>query len=58
MGVVVTKLFLVDLVGVNTASRIVSFLGVGGLLLAVGYLAPAPPRTVETARARETATIR
>ena len=47
MGVVVTKLFLVDLAGVNSAARIVSFLGVGGLLLAVGYLAPAPPRLCE-----------
>jgi uncharacterized membrane protein len=44
MAVVVLKLFTVDLAGVNTAARIVSFLGVGGLLMAVGYLSPVPPR--------------
>ena len=44
MTVVLIKLFLVDLAGVNTAARIISFLGVGGLLLLLGYLAPQPPR--------------
>lgn len=46
MTVVVLKLFLIDLAGVNTAARIVSFLGTGGLLLLIGYLAPQPPRLV------------
>lgn len=44
MALVVGKLFLVDLGNTGTVARIVSFLGVGGLLLVVGYFAPAPPR--------------
>ncbi len=44
MAVVVAKLFLVDLGNSGTVARIVSFLGVGVLLLVVGYFAPAPPR--------------
>jgi uncharacterized membrane protein len=44
MGLVVVKLFLVDLGNTGTLERIVSFLGVGILLLVVGYLAPVPPR--------------
>lgn len=44
MGAAVAKLFGVDLAGVDTAARIVSFLGVGAQLLALGYLSPVPPR--------------
>ena len=44
MGLVIVKLFLVELGNVGTLSRVVSFLGVGLLLLIVGYLAPVPPR--------------
>lgn len=44
MAVVVVKLFLVELGDAGTLSRVVSFLGVGLLLLVVGYFAPAPPR--------------
>ena len=44
MALVVIKLFLVDLGNTGTVARIVSFLGVGVLLLVVGYLAPAPPK--------------
>ncbi len=44
MGVVVLKLFFVDLGNTGTVARIVSFLGVGLLLLVVGYFAPRPPR--------------
>ncbi len=51
MGVVVAKLFLVDLGNTGTVARIVSFIAIGGLLLIVGYLAPAPPRRAETAHA-------
>ncbi|MCY3819255.1 MAG: DUF2339 domain-containing protein [Gammaproteobacteria bacterium] len=42
MGLVIVKLFLVELGNVGTLSRVVSFLGVGLLLLIVGYLAPVP----------------
>ncbi|MEM7584056.1 MAG: DUF2339 domain-containing protein [Acidobacteriota bacterium] len=44
MGVVVLKLFFVDLGNTGTVARIVSFLGVGALLLAVGYVSPRPPK--------------
>ena len=44
---VIAKLFLVDLTNVGGIERIVSFLGVGALMLAIGYLAPFP--TVKTA---------
>jgi len=44
MATVVAKLFLVDLSGVGTVERIVSFIGVGVLMLLIGYLSPVPPR--------------
>jgi uncharacterized membrane protein len=44
MGLVVAKLFLVDLSGIGTLERIVSFMGVGLLMLLIGYLSPVPPR--------------
>jgi Predicted membrane protein (DUF2339) len=43
LGVVVVKLFVVDLSNVGTLARIVSFLGVGGLMLVIGYVSPLPP---------------
>ena len=51
MGVVVVKLFLFDLSNAGTMGRVVSFLGVGLLLLVVGYFAPVPPS--DSVRARE-----
>nr|WP_309544682.1 DUF2339 domain-containing protein [Alkalilimnicola ehrlichii] len=44
LGLVVVKLFLIDLAGSGTLARIVSFVAVGGLMLLIGYLAPLPPR--------------
>jgi uncharacterized membrane protein len=44
MAVVVAKLFLIDLDRSGSVARIVSFLGVGVLMLLIGYLAPVPPR--------------
>ena len=44
IAVVVLKLFLVELSAVGTLQRIVSFIGVGFLLLLVGYVAPLPPK--------------
>jgi uncharacterized membrane protein len=44
LGAVVVKLFLVDLAGIGTVARIVSFVVVGLLTLAIGYLSPLPPR--------------
>ncbi|SFN13915.1 Uncharacterized membrane protein [Formivibrio citricus] len=43
VAVVVAKLFLVELSQRGGVERIVSFLGVGVLLLVVGYFAPLPP---------------
>ena len=42
LGVVVIKLFLIDLSGAGSIERIISFLGVGLLMLATDYLAPFP----------------
>lgn len=42
LGLVVAKLFFVDLSNVGGIERIISFLGVGALMLAIGYLAPFP----------------
>jgi uncharacterized membrane protein len=43
LAVVVVKLFIVDLSKISGIERIVSFLGVGVLLLVIGYFAPVPP---------------
>lgn len=42
LAVVVAKLFIVDLSG--GVERVVSFIVVGLLMLAIGYLAPLPPK--------------
>lgn len=44
MGIVVLKLFTVDLANTGTMERVVSFVSVGVALMAVGYFAPVPPR--------------
>lgn len=51
IAVVVTKLFFVELSNRGGLARIVSFIGVGGLLLVVGYFAPLPPKRAETGSA-------
>jgi uncharacterized membrane protein len=43
LAVVVAKLFFIDLSHVGALARIVSFLGVGVLMLVIGYLSPLPP---------------
>ena len=45
--VVVIKLFLVDRASGGSLERIISFIGVGVLMLIVGYFAPLPPRRSE-----------
>jgi uncharacterized membrane protein len=47
MAVVVIKLFMVDLANSGTLARIVSFISVGLLMLAVGYHSPVPPKNEE-----------
>ena len=44
MAIVVLKLFVIDLGNSGTLARIISFLGVGIMLLVVGYFAPVPPK--------------
>jgi len=47
IAVVVIKLLFVELSNRGGLARIVSFIGVGVLLLVVGYFAPLPPKRVE-----------
>jgi uncharacterized membrane protein len=54
LGVVVAKLFLVDLSNVGGVERIISFLGVGALMVGIGYLAPYPTQRDEPAGAETT----
>lgn len=42
LALVVAKLFMIDLSNIGGIERIISFLGVGVLMLAIGYLAPFP----------------
>jgi uncharacterized membrane protein len=44
LAVVVCKLFLLDLDRLSSPTKIASFMGVGALLLIIGYIAPVPPR--------------
>jgi uncharacterized membrane protein len=41
----VLKLFAVDLSNAGGIERIVSFIGAGLLMVAIGYIAPLPART-------------
>ncbi|MWV15255.1 DUF2339 domain-containing protein [Pseudomonas sp. L-22-4S-12] len=52
IGVVVAKLFFVELGNRGGLERIISFIGVGVLLLIVGYFAPLPPRKADDASAQ------
>lgn len=51
LALVVGKLFIVDLAALSGLPRVVAFIGVGLLLLVIGYFAPLPPP-----RERDTAT--
>jgi uncharacterized membrane protein len=54
MGVVVVKLFILDLSNLSGIERIVAFIGVGVLMLLMGYFVPLPPKPAN-AFAQETA---
>jgi uncharacterized membrane protein len=43
LGIVLAKMFLVDLSRIATVARIVSFIGVGVLMLVIGRFSPVPP---------------
>jgi uncharacterized membrane protein len=47
LALVVIKLFLVDLSRIGSIERIVSFVGVGLLMLVLGYFSPLPPAVRE-----------
>jgi len=47
LAVVVAKLFLVDLANTGTVERVISFIGVGTLVIVVGYFSPVPPKSLE-----------
>ncbi|MES0489720.1 MAG: DUF2339 domain-containing protein [Leptospirales bacterium] len=53
MGVVVVKLFFVDLANAGTLFRIISFMVIGIFLLIIGYLAPVPPDKVDNSKNNE-----
>jgi uncharacterized membrane protein len=53
LGLVVVKLFIIDLGGSGTVARIVSFIAVGLLMLLIGYVSPLPPRKGEQTSARD-----
>jgi len=44
LALVVVKLILIDLSNRGGSERIIAFIGVGALMLVVGYFAPLPPR--------------
>jgi uncharacterized membrane protein len=43
LAMVVLKLFVIDLSSIGTVERIISFVGVGLLMLVIGYFSPLPP---------------
>lgn len=45
LAALVAKLFLIDLAASGTLERVISFLAVGALLMAVGWFAQLPPRS-------------
>jgi uncharacterized membrane protein len=49
LGAVVLKLFVQDLANTGSLARIVSFLGVGGVLVVIGYFSPLPPAKTSAA---------
>ncbi len=52
LAAVVAKLFLVDLGALSGLPRVVAFLGVGVLLLLIGWVSPLPPPEAESAPSR------
>ncbi len=56
LAIVVVKLFVLDLAALSGLPRIAAFIGVGVLLLLIGYLAPLPPAPGGAASRRVDAT--
>ncbi len=55
LGVVVVKLFAVDLSALSAAWQVVAFLAVGLMMVGIGYAAPVPPRSASPDPARKAA---
>lgn len=53
LGVVVVKLFVIDLSSLQTLHKVISFIVVGLLLLLIGYVAPVPPKTPDLEESNE-----
>ena len=53
LGLVVLKLLFVDMSSAEGWQRIVTFIGVGVLMLVIGYFVPLPPRRAEEPPSRE-----
>jgi uncharacterized membrane protein len=51
LAAAVVKLFALDLAALSGLTRVVAFLGVGALLLVIGYVAPLPPVTKDNTNA-------
>lgn len=52
LAIVVLKLFTVDMSRADGLARIIAFIGVGGLMLLIGYFVPLPPRRDDPSEAR------
>ena len=50
LAAVVVKLFAIDLAALSGLTRVVAFMGVGALLLVIGYVAPLPPSVPQDER--------
>lgn len=44
LGLVIIKMIVIDMSSINGFTRVVSFIGVGIILLLIGYFAPVPPK--------------
>ena len=47
LGAVIVKLLVIDLANSGTVERWVSFIGVGLIVIVIGYFAPVPPKARE-----------
>ncbi|MCJ8162748.1 DUF2339 domain-containing protein [Acinetobacter zhairhuonensis] len=52
LGIVVTKLLLLDLSQSGTLTRVISFIGSGAVMLVIAYIAPLPPTLLEQKKER------
>lgn len=52
LGVTIAKLFVFDLSHLEGVTRIIAFIGIGVLLLLIGYFSPLPPKAAATDQER------